>query len=211
MKVTIISCGLLVLAACGPTPSSRGAKTAEQLETVKREEQPDRLLERGRSFAALGDHGRAEQYLSAALDRGADPRVVLPLLLRVCIAERRYRVAIQYAEPVLRRRPQDFRLRFVVASLYQSIGDNDVAQQQLELVTQTQPNHAEAHYALAVLARDEKNDPVAADRHFRQYLRIRPDGPHAAEARASLLKVVTPQQPDPAAAPPREQPPEATP
>jgi hypothetical protein len=46
-----------------------------------------------------------------------------------------------------------------------------------------------AHYALAVLSRDE-NDPVGADKHFREYLRLAPNGPHAEEAQASLLESV---------------------
>ena len=50
------------------------------------------------------------------------------------------------------------------------------------------PDDAKAHYALAILARDSENDVVGADRHFREYLRIEPNGAHAEEARASLLR-----------------------
>lgn len=173
--------------ACGPPPTPH---VSEQIQTVKNEERPDKLVAKGKAFAELGDNSRAEQYLAAALDRGADPRVVLPLLVRVCIAEQRYRVAIDYAEPQLRRQPGDYRLRFVVASLYQSIGDVAAARRELQRVVDSKPDHADAHFAIGVLFRDEDKDPAAADPHFREYLRLKPDGPHAPEARAALLKPV---------------------
>jgi len=178
---------IVAAAGCGAATTS-SSDLAKQIQKRDQEEQPAKLLERGRAFAKLGDNSRAEQYLSGALDGGADPKVVLPLLLRVCIAERRYRVAIDYAEPHLRRRPGDFKLRFVVASLYQSIGDTASARRELELVMKSRPDHADAHYAIAVLFRDDVADPVNADLHFREYLRLRPTGQHADEARASLLQ-----------------------
>lgn len=182
--------GATAAAALAGCVSQPGARIAEQVKAVKAEETPEKLLERGRAFAAIGDYTRAEQYFSAALDEGGDPAVVLPLLLKVCVAEQRYRVAIDHAEPWLQKRPDDYRLRFLVGTLYATIGDAKTAREHYERVTQTAPKHADAHYALGVLLRDDVNDPVGADKHFREYLRLRPDGPHADEARASLLKTV---------------------
>jgi tetratricopeptide (TPR) repeat protein len=175
---------------------SPGAAVAADAQTARTEQSADKLVERGRAFAEVRDYTRAEQYLSAALDAGAPPAEVLPTLLKACIAENRFRAALTYAEPQLRAHPEDFRLRFVVASLYASIGDTVAALDHLERVAAARPDHAEVHYALAVLLRDGANDPARADIHFREYLRLEPDGPHAPEARGSLLTVVGPTRPE---------------
>jgi tetratricopeptide (TPR) repeat protein len=178
----------LVLAGCGPaTPAE---KAQADMQTMRAEQTPDKLLDRGRGFAAVGDTTRAEEYLAAALDAGADPKAALPLLLEVCIQTGRYRAAIQHAENQLRRHPDDVRTRFVLGTLYAAVGDNKQAETTLEQVVEIRPNDSKAHYALAVMARDADNDPVKADKHFREYLRLEPNGDHAEEARASLLKKV---------------------
>lgn len=156
--------------------------------TFKKEATTENLLDRGKAFAAMGDSTRAEEYLAAALDQGADPREVLPLLLQVCVQTGRYRSAIQHGENQLRKHPDDVRTRFVVGTLYVAIGETKDAKSNLETVVTARPDDAKAHYALAILARDSENDVVGADLHFREYLRIEPTGPHAEEARASLLK-----------------------
>jgi len=115
---------------------------------------------------------------------------VLPLLLRVCAEERRYRAAIDYAEPQLKKHPDDFRLRFVVASFYTTIGETATARDELERIAKDRPEFAPAHFALGVILRDEAGDVISADGHFREYLRLSPRGAHADEARASLLKLV---------------------
>jgi tetratricopeptide (TPR) repeat protein len=156
--------------------------------TFRQEATTDKLVARGRAFAAVGDTTRAEEYLSAALEQGADPKEVLPPLLQVCVQTGRYRSAIQHAENHLRRHPEDIRTRFVLGTLYAALGETKEAKAALATVVESRPNEAKAHYALAVLARDNENDVVGADLHFREYLRIEPNGTHAEEARASLLK-----------------------
>jgi Tfp pilus assembly protein PilF len=176
----------LALAGCGPvTPAE---KAQADMVTFRKEATTTNLLDRGRGFAAVGDMTRAEEYLSAALDQGADAREVLPLLIEVCVRTGRYRSAIQHGEDHLRKYPDDVRTRFVVGSLYVAIGETKDAKANLETVVTARPDDAKAHYALAVLARDNENDVVGADKHFREYLRIEPNGAHAEEARASLLK-----------------------
>jgi tetratricopeptide (TPR) repeat protein len=175
------------LVACAPRG---GAKVAAQVQTIHEEATPEKLLARGRAFASVGDNGRAEQYFAAALERGAEPRVALPLLFRVCADERRYRAAIDYAEPQLKKHPEDFHLRFVVASFYASIGETNSARAELASVAKQQPDFAPVHFALGVLLRDDAGDVVSADAQFREYLRLEPRGAHAEEARGSLLKLV---------------------
>lgn len=156
--------------------------------TLRTEGTTDKLLDRGKAFASMGDHTRAEEYLSAALDQGADPREVLPLLLNVCVQTGRYRSAIQHGENHLRKHPDDVRTRFVVGTLYAAIGETREAKTNLETVVAARPDDSNAHYTLGMIARDNDNDVIAADKHFREYLRIEPNGSHAEEARASLLK-----------------------
>jgi predicted Zn-dependent protease len=156
--------------------------------TVRKEHTAEVLLERGKAFAAIGDHTRAEEYLASAIEAGADRRTAMPLLLDVCVRGGRYRSAIQHGENHLRRHPNDIRTRLVVGTLYAALDEPQSAKAQLEQVVVERPNEAQAHYVLAVVARDSEHDVVLADRHFREYLRIQPNGSHAEEAKASLLK-----------------------
>jgi tetratricopeptide (TPR) repeat protein len=153
---------------------------------------PEKLFERGKAFHQVGDLTRAEQYYAAAIQEGADPKEVLPLLMRVCIEGKRFRVAIEYAEPYLKKHPADWKLRLLVAALYGGIGEPGVERAELEQVLAVNPNEPTGHYALAVLLRDEYGDVVGADAHFREYLRLDPQGDHADEAKAGLLKTITP-------------------
>ena len=60
----------------------------------------------------------------------------------------------------------------------------------IEKVIEEKPESARAHFLLGVLARDSENDVVNADRHFREYIRLEPNGKHSEEARESMLKKV---------------------
>ena len=167
-----------------------GAEMKERVQTVQRESAPDRLIARARSFAAIGDYTRAEQYLDAARDGGADEREIIRLLLEVCVRDHRYRDAIQHGESFLREHPEDQRTRLVLAALESAVGYETQAETELERVLRVQPRNAEAHYALAVLFRDGLGDRGRADEHFRAYLALLPSGSHAEEARGSLMTVI---------------------
>ena len=177
----------LALLACG---SSRGEQVRANVNTFERDQKPERLVELGKAFARVGDLTRAEQYFSAALDAGADGAVVVPMLLQVCIRDGRYRAALEYGEGHLRKHPTDVRTRFVVATVYSGLGETEPAKTHLQRVVDERPAQADAHFALGVLMRESLKDPVGADRHFREYLRLSPKGSHAEEAQASLLKTV---------------------
>jgi Tfp pilus assembly protein PilF len=176
-----------LLTACNPTP---GATVQARMATMKEEETVDKLVDRGKAFAAIGDTTRAEQYFAAALAQGKNEASIEPLLLSVCIADGRYRVAIEYGEQYLKKHPNDVRVRFVLGTIYLAVGDASAARSTLESVIEAKPDDADVHYALAVLLRDSEHDPVAADPHFREYLRLSPRGAHAEEAQASLVKSV---------------------
>jgi tetratricopeptide (TPR) repeat protein len=176
--------------ALGGCVRSEGAQVKTRVDTIQKEQTPEKLFERGRAFAAVGDSTRAEQYLAAALDSGGDDRKILPILMAVCVEGKRYRVAIDYGEAHLRRHPDDQRLRLLLGTLYFELGEDRKAKACFEEVLSKKPDDAEANYALGVLYRDKDHDLVRADRYFRNYVRLRPDGDHAQDARASLLKTV---------------------
>ena len=117
---------------------------------------PEKLVARGRPSPRSATSPAPSSTSPRRSSRARDPGVVLPLLLKVCIAERRYRVALDYAEPELKRHPGDYRLRFVVASFYATIGDDDSARERARADRARQARlRGGAHYALAVLLRDE--------------------------------------------------------
>ncbi|MCU0658986.1 MAG: tetratricopeptide repeat protein [Polyangiaceae bacterium] len=177
----------LLAAGCVKQP---GAEMKGQLETVRREHTWEKLYEKGRGFAAIGDQTRAEQYLAAALDAGGDGKKILPLLMSVCVEAKKLRVAIDYGESYLKKNPTDTKLRHLLGTLYLALGENQHAREQFEEVLRRAPDEAETHYALGVLLRDVDRDLVRADQHFRAYVRIKPGGVHAQEARSSMLKSV---------------------
>jgi tetratricopeptide (TPR) repeat protein len=175
--------------ACAPAPGS-AADVKARVATMKSEDTHAKLLDRGKAFANIGDSTRAEQYYAAAIAEGGNESAIVPLLLSVCLGDGRYRAAIEYAEQYLKRHPNDLRVRFVLGTIYEAVGDSASARTNLQAVVEAHPEDSDAHYALAILARDGDHDPVAADSHFREYLRLNPRGPHAEEAQASLLKSV---------------------
>jgi len=179
-----------MLIGCGPPAGAKGDEAKTNVRTFKKEQNPQRLVDYGKAFANAGDLTRAEEYFAAAINSGGDERKIFPLLLRVCIQDGRYQVAIHYSEEHLAQHPADHRSRFLLATLYLAVGDGDSARGHLEKVLAATPDDAEAHFALAALMRDTHEDPVGADHHFREYLRLRPGGSHAEEAQSSLLKSV---------------------
>ncbi len=177
----------LVLGACAGAPVSTEtsmARPATRLGAARL------LVERGEFLARAGDSVRTGQYLEAALDLGADTRRVLPLLLAVYVRSGRYRLALDRAERHLASHPYDDRMRFLAGALHAALGADARAAEHFERILARSPDHAPAHFALAALLRDSYADAVGADRHFREYLRLDPGGPHAEEARASLLEEV---------------------
>ena len=182
---------LLLAAALGAgCARPAGAEMKSQLEAVRREQTWQRLYERGRAFAAVGDQTRAEQYLAAALDAGGDGKKILPVLMGVCVEAKKYRVAVDYGESYLKQNPADTRLRHLLGTLYLALGESKLARGHFEEVLRRSPDEAETHFALAVLYRDVEHDLLRADPHFRAYVRINPGGSHAQEARSSMLKSV---------------------
>ncbi len=183
-----VAIALSLAVGCAPSP---GERVQQNVRAWKSEQKPEKLVAQARAFWSVGDLTRAEEYFAAAIDIGGDEAKIIPMLLSVCVQDGRYRVAITYAENHLRRHPGDVSARFVLGTLYAAVGDGPGARVELERVLAARPAEPQAHFAIALVVRDQ-GDRVAADKHFREYLRLAPQGAHAEEARASLLQSVPP-------------------
>lgn len=143
----------------------------------------------GVSHARSGDFLRAEQYLSAAQQRGHDEASAVYWLVRVCVAASRYQSALIHAGDYLRDHPAHWALRLVVASLHEALGDPERAESELELIVRAAPGNPLPHYRLAMLYRSREDADARSRVHLQEYLALAPQGPHAAEAESILAEV----------------------
>jgi tetratricopeptide (TPR) repeat protein len=167
--------------ACGAS-SPDPERTPDPLASVSGRD----LFERGRALAARGESIRAEQYLTAAIDRGYPEQEAMPLVIRACVSSSRLSSALGYAEPYLRRHPQDWSLRFLVATLEVGLDRVDDARANFEHVVADAPDAPEPHFALAMLLRDDLHLEDEARPLLERYLELAPEGRHAPEVRAAL-------------------------
>lgn len=156
----------------------------------------DRLFELGLHYARQGDLQRAEQYLSAARHHGYHEADVVPWLVRVCVVAGRYHSALEHGVQYLRKWPNDWALRFVIASIHEALGDLSRAQSELEAIVRTEPDRALPHYRLATIVSVQHRDPVVVRRHLQEYLRLAPHGVHALEV-AAMLRTLADYEPGP--------------
>jgi len=170
----------------------------------------DELLSLAIAHAQSGDLLRAEQYLSAAQQRGHDEATVAYWQVRVCVAGGRYRSAVGHAVDYLRDHPTDWSFRLVAATLHEALGEIARAELELERITSAAPRIPLPHYRLAMLYRTRPSNQASANEHLEEYLRLAPNGRHAAEAKAVLKQTMElsngPRlQPFPATVDPTEQ------
>lgn len=181
----VIAFTQLVGAGCAPTAAHPKPSPAEE-----RARSAALLVEQGRAYASVGDSLRAEQYFAAALKQGAEESAVLPLLLRACVEQKNYRLAVEYAEAALAREPRNARLRLLAGTLHASVGDSARSRDRLERAASELANEPEVQFTVAVSFRDDANDVVTADKYFRRYLELDPNGAHAEEAKSSLMEQI---------------------
>lgn len=178
---------LLLLAACGvPALQARPRAPAGQAKTLSKEQ----AMEVATEVERRGDDLRAAQYLQLAMAQGAGEAAVVPRLLATYIRGRQYRLAAQWAENYLRRRPGQHNLQLLLATLYEALGDRHSAIAQYRDLLAHAPDHAGAHISLAITLNAVGQDATTADYHYRRYLELQPHGPFAAQAQGALLAEV---------------------
>lgn len=193
MRIVLLVLSLCVGCAHAAVPEAVSAVTpgaGQKPEQKSRELVRAELVKQGQQLAAAGEDVRAEQYLVAALDLGADVKRVLPTLLRVCVAAERYEAALAYVERYEPPAEDDPQLTLVLAALEIGLGQVERARKNLEQLVMEEPS-PQAHYMLGELYAQRLQDYGTADRHYREYLALAPNGPHAARARRSLLKTTS--------------------
>ena len=201
-----LAAAAVLLGACGGAGGLReGAPPTDPVAEVS----PEELFATGMSSAAQGDYLRAEQYLAAAGARGHDETKVIGPLVQVCVAASRLRQALLYAQPYLRRHADDWRLRFVVATVLLALDRVPEARAELERVVTAAPDVPEPHFVLGSLLREHLRDEPAAKSHLERYLALAPEGGHADEARIALTTPL-PAPVEPTPMPPLATPPAAT-
>lgn len=181
---------LFGVTACGGAQSTP-QQIPDPLEGVDAEV----LFERGVRLAHAGDMVRAEQYLSEALEGGYPETEVVPYLIRVCVASSRMNSALGHAEPYLQAHPEDWSLRYLVATIHLGLGNVARARNELEHVISQAPDEANPYFSLGVVHRDELEDREQARAYFQRYVELAPEGAHASEANALLNPPVPVQVP----------------
>jgi tetratricopeptide (TPR) repeat protein len=164
------------LAACGAS-ATPAAQTAEQHDQAAARA----LFERGIALTREGDSVRAEQYLAASMREGYDWEVALPVLMRVCLTGSRLRAALNYASPYLKKYPDAVWLRYLVATVYLGLGQPLHAREHLLAIQGLPPYEARTQYLLGQTEWEGFGDATAATRHYREYLRLEPNGPNSRE------------------------------
>jgi tetratricopeptide (TPR) repeat protein len=178
-----IAVPLLLVHLCGCTHAFR--PTVAAVDGLSEVTQQD-LFQIGLYQAHRGDLLRAEQYLTAARDGGYSESVATYWLVRVCVSAGRYQSALQHAVRYLRDNPADSRARLVVASIHEALGDVTLAERELQNIVRAEPDWALPRYRLALLYQRTPSRASLALESLAEYLRLEPDGPHSAHARASL-------------------------
>lgn len=151
----------LLMLGCASGPK---LDPASQAAPGKDERPAAELVARGREAAARGDAVRAEQYLSFAIEQGADRRETMPLLLKSCLQSSHLRAALNHAEPYLLEHPEDDALRYLVATIHLGLGQPVRARRELGLLLQKNSQDPNAHYLFGII--ESATNTEAARAHF---------------------------------------------
>jgi tetratricopeptide (TPR) repeat protein len=98
------------------------------------------------------------------------------------------REAADHLETLLRRHPDDNRVRYPLALVRRSLGQADEAKRLLDEVLASEPDHAEALVARGQLALDAQQ-PAEAERWLRRAWTLAPDEPETNLALSNCLKM----------------------
>lgn len=180
---------LACAAGCGAAQEPPEEPVRDPLSDVP----PETLFERAMNLAENGDFVRAEQYVRAAVARGFSEERGVRALVRICVATSRLRAALDTIEPYLEQHAEEWRLRYLAATLYLGLEQPDRARILLEQTLELAPDAAEPTWTLAVLLRDQVYDRDRSRALLTRYLELAPAGEHAAEARRSLERGAEPE------------------
>lgn len=184
LRCTLLLCLAITASGCMSSRQTPPAPPpADPIAAVPASE----LRNQGLNFARAGDLTRAQQYLAAAYGKGFDEQIVLPEIVKVCVAASRLRAALSYAEPYLDRHPEDAAMSYVVGSIHLALGNLQQASE--HLAGALQPGEmVDAAYSLAV-AESRQGQMESARKHLQLYLTKSPQGLYASRAKRLLASL----------------------
>jgi Tfp pilus assembly protein PilF len=200
MTRTGILCVLLALPGCATVGQGAGAQLEQKL--AQDPQNRDVNLQLAHDAERSGDWLRAEQYYRRAEALGAPEAQVLPALLRVLVAARRYDEALVRCRFRLASAPEDRATRYVAAALLVALDQGREAARELSVLARQKPDDPEPYLELGRIYRDA-NDRARADKMFARYLALAPKDGRSAAVRLELSlpdedilpdEVVTPVQ-----------------
>jgi tetratricopeptide (TPR) repeat protein len=146
------------------------------------------LRAQGLGFARRGDLVRAQQYLSASMAKGFDEGVIVPEIVKVCIASSRLRAALAFAEPYLMRNPEDAGMQYVVGTIHMALGNLQEASAHLDGALRAGSLGEDALFSLALVA-EQRGDHEIVRTNLERYLSGSPRGRYASRAKSMLAKL----------------------
>jgi predicted Zn-dependent protease len=176
-------------AGCGAPLAERPAAPLTPLEKKFAAEPNDAAtnIKLGLESEATGDHLRAEQYYLRAEALGTPQDKIVPLVVRVLIAAKRYDEALARTRRRLAAAPDDRATRYVQAALLQGLDKPREAERDLLLLQRSKPDDPEAWLALGRLYR-EARDHARAAAHLKRFLELSPEAEEAPGARFELAE-----------------------
>jgi Flp pilus assembly protein TadD len=140
----------------------------------------------GEAYSDLGDDLNAEKWLEEAHRRAPDYRPILETLVKVLFAEKKFAEAADLLKQSVETPPLDSALFADLGNAYARTGNLDGAEQALNRSIAINPETAEAHDLLGLIAIQRGNE-AQAKKELAEALRIEPD---LAEADDNLGKIL---------------------
>ncbi len=187
LKSTMLFVTLSVATAGGCVSAQRPESRTPPSDPLARTSY-ETLQAQGIAYANAGDSVRAQQYLSAALLKGAPESVVIPQLVRVCISGSRLRAALQYAQPYVEKHPDDSGMQYVVGAIHRALGDVKEAQVYLHRALNAEKPMEEAAYELSLVGKD-LGDVVMQEKFLSMYVERNPKGRYALRSKHRLQEL----------------------
>jgi len=152
----------------------------------------------GYSYAQMKDWGKAEEAYKKSIEAKADDAAAYNGLATVYNAQRKFDLAAQASAKATELSGNlsagggaaggSAEAQFNQGVIFWNAGKIADAKKAFEAAVQANPNHAEAHYQLGMALVNEGNMAGAAT-EFETYMKLAPDGPNSATAKALLAQL----------------------
>jgi tetratricopeptide (TPR) repeat protein len=127
----------------------------------------------------------AERFLQVLSVHGADD-VALYNLALIRMRQDQTEQALRYVQTLLERYPNDAWAWNLQGRILRKQGKPELGAKAYRRAIQADPEHVQAHFNLGVLCAQDLDDVYCARDAFSTFLRLRPDGPRARQAREWL-------------------------